>query len=158
LGFYCKREGNVDFRKSVKLAAGTMLLGGVVAGQAQAVQMWHSDTVFANQGMCAANFTFDSQMEPVQQLRVHIQVLSKKNNKLVAEDVIEVDDFGSSSADRYATGYWYNEIACDQNLRVVVTGATAVMNGERVDLLAKDLLEVENFVPYEISITPAGAK
>ncbi|XOT98153.1 IrmA family protein, partial [Alcaligenes pakistanensis] len=21
--------------------------------------MWHSDTVFANQGMCAANFTFD---------------------------------------------------------------------------------------------------
>lgn len=148
----------MDFRKSVKLVAGAMLLGGVMAGQAQAVQMWHSDTVFANQGMCAANFTFDSQMEPVQQLKVHIQVLSKKNNKLVAEDVIEVDDFGSSSADRYATGYWHDEIACDQNLRVVVTGATAVMNGERVDLLANDLLDVQNFVPYEISITPAGTQ
>ncbi|HBQ90029.1 MAG: IrmA family protein [Alcaligenes faecalis] len=96
--------------------------------------MWHSDTVFANQGMGAANATFDSLMEPV-------QAPSKKNNKLVAEDV------GSSSADRYATAYWHNEIACDQNLRVEVTGATAVMNGERVDLLAKDRLDVQNFVP-----------
>ena len=33
---------------------------------------------------------------------------------------------------------------------------TAVMNGERVDLLAKDRLDVQNFVPYEIGITPAG--
>lgn len=102
--------------------------------------MWHSDTVFANQGMGAANATFDSLMEPV-------QAPSKKNNKLVVEDVIEVDDVGSSSADRYATAYWHNEIACDQNLRVEVTGATAVMNGERVDLLAKDRLDVQNFVP-----------
>lgn len=148
----------MGFRTSVTLAAGAMLLGLGMAGPAQAIQMWHSDTVFANQGMCAANFTFDSQMESVRELKVHIQVLSKKNNKLVAEDVIEVDDFGDSSAERYATGYWHNEIACDQDLRVVVTGATAVMGGERVDLLAKKLLDVQNFVPYEISIQAAGAK
>ena len=140
------------FRKYVKLASAALLMGGLMSGQAQAIGMWHSDTVWANQGMCAANFTFDSGLDRVQQLKVHIQVLDKKTNKVVAQDVIEVDEFGGSNADRYATGYWHSDIACDQDLRLLVTQAQAVIDDERVDLLAKRELEIRPFVPYEITI------
>lgn len=147
------------FRKSVTLAGAALLMGTLMSGQAQAIQMWHSDTVWANQGMCAANFTFDSGLDRVQQLKVHIQVLDKKSNKVVAQDVIEVEEFGGSSADRYATGYWHSEIACDDDLRLVVTQANAVVDDERMDLLARQALDIRPFVPYEITIqAPARAQ
>ncbi|MGO3130577.1 MAG: IrmA family protein [Alcaligenes sp.] len=152
LGLYRKRESDVVFRKYVKLASAVVLMSGLISGPAQAIQMWHSDTVWANQGMCAANFTFDSGLDRVQQLKVHIRVLDKKTNNVVAQDVIELDEFGGSNADRYATGYWHSGIACDEDLRLLVTQASAVIEGVHVDLLAKRELEIRPFVPYEITI------
>lgn len=146
------------FRKNVLWAGAALVMSTLVSGQAQAIQMWHSDTVWANQGMCAANFTFDSGLDRVQQLKVHIQVLDKKTNRVVSQDVIEVDDFGGSNADRYATGYWHSELACDDDLRLVVTQARAVVDDERVDLLAKHGLEIRPFVPYEVMIQAAASQ
>ncbi len=145
------------FRKKVTIAGAALLLGTLMAGQAHALDMWHSDTVWANQGMCAANFTFDSGMDRIAQLQIHFQAIDTKTNKVVAEDTIEVEEFGGSNADRYATGYWHSEMACDDGLRLVVDQAQAVVEGERMDLLANKELSIRPFVPYTISMEPARA-
>lgn len=139
-------------RKNGLLAGAALAIGSVMSGQAQAIEMWHSNTVWANQGMCAASFTFDSGLDEVRQLQVHIQALDKKTHRVVAQEVMEVEDFGRSNADRYATGYWYGEMACDDDLRLVVTRAYAVVDGERMDLLSRQALDIRPFVPYEITI------
>lgn len=35
------------------------------AAPTHAIEIWHSNTVWANQGMCSATFTLDSGMESV---------------------------------------------------------------------------------------------
>lgn len=119
---------------------------------AHALDMWHSNTVWANQGMCAANFTFDSGMELVGNLKVSIVAVEKGTNKIKGQGVIELEDFGESSADRYAIGYWESELACDDNLYLVVTEAKADIDGVREDLLEKGLLRAREFAPYQIRI------
>lgn len=137
----------------------TLLGSGVVAIStlgfsmtAYAIDFWHSDTVWANQGMCAANFTFDSGMEPVEQLQVSIVALEKNTNKVKGQGVIDIDEFGTSGADRYAVGYWESELACDDNLYLVVTEASAYIDGVKQDLLEAGLLKAREFKPYQIVI------
>lgn len=141
--------------KGIKTLLGSSLVVATTLGfsmSAHAISFWHSDTVWANQGMCAANFTFDSGMEPVEQLQVSIVALEKGTDKVKGQTVIEVDEFGTSGADRYAVGYWESELACDENLYLVVTAASAYLDGVKQDLLESGQLNAREFLPYQIRI------
>lgn len=116
---------------------------------AQAVELWHSDTVWAGQGMCAATFTFDSGGETVVNLRVALSAIDKAGNN-IDSFILSIPEFGSSSADRYATELWESDVACDDEVKLVVTSATAVVNDERKDLLKSQGIAVRAFKPFTI--------
>ena len=139
-------------KKMTPLLAG-LLTAIAFSSSAQAVDFWHSNTVWAGQGMCAASFTFDSGLESVEQLQVRINVVDKANT-VVNDSILEIDSFGSSNAERYATTFLESEEACDSDLKIVVTHAEAIINNQKQDLLATKQLSVHDFVPFRIEISP----
>lgn len=118
---------------------------------AQAVEFWHSDTVWAGQGMCAAAFTFDSGGETVVNLRVALSAVDKAGNN-IDSFILSIPEFGSLSADRYATELWESDVACDDEVKLVVTSATAVVNDERTDLLKNQGIAARAFKPFTIHV------
>src|SRR5690606_6925765 len=118
---------------------------------AQAVELWHSDTVWAGQGMCAATFTFDSGGETVVNLRVALSAIDKAGN-YVDSFILSIPEFGASSAERYASELWETDVACDDEVKLVVTSATAVVNDERKDLLKSQGIAVRAFKPFVIQM------
>ena len=126
-----------------------------LSGQAHGLDIWHSNTVWAGQGMCAASFTLDSGGvfgDRIQNLRIALAAVDTKTNNPVAQVVLEVDDFGRDNASRYKTVYWENELVCEDNLRLVITEADAIVAGQARDLLADGYLNIREFVPYRIDI------
>lgn len=51
-------------------------------GQAYGLEIWHSNTVWANQGMCAASFTLDSGEVKVQDLHIALAGIDIRNNNV----------------------------------------------------------------------------
>jgi hypothetical protein len=128
----------------------------VVTGQAQALEFWHSGTVWAGQGQCSANFTFDAGAlsDQIRNLKVSADLLEK--GKVVGASIIEVASIGGSEADRYATGFIEGEDVCSDNIVIRVTKATAVVNGKQVNLIKTKDISARNFKPFAITI--AGGK
>lgn len=129
------------------------ILGGLIlSGRVQAIDMWHSNLVFANQGQCAATFTFDSGSQAINKLKVQLNVLDKTGKK-IQSGVLEVANFGESEASRYGDAILAGEDLCDDDLRIVVTKATATLEGKATDLLKTKQLTVRPFKPYTIRLT-----
>ena len=101
--------------------------------------------------MCAASFTFDSGLEHVQKLQIALTAVDR-DGKSRASTVLEVAEFGLSNASRYGEAYWESEAACDEKLALVVTRATAILEGKPVDLLKSHDLQVRNFKPFGITL------
>lgn len=118
---------------------------------AHALDFWHSSTVWAGFGQCSAQFTFDSGLEEFKSLQVSINAVDRAG-KAVASGVLEIKDFGSSSATRYAEDFLEGEEVCAEGLTIVVTKATAMVNGKRVDLLKTKGLSARDFKPFRIRI------
>ena len=129
------------------------LLAGIscLAMKAQAVDFWHSSTVWAGRGQCSANFTFDSELQEIKNLQVTVSAVNKAGKK-VASDVLEVQQFGQSSADRYADAFFEGEEICAEDLVIVVNKATAIVDGKRTDLLKSKAITVRDFKPFKIRI------
>lgn len=123
----------------------------LVGVPARAIDFWHSNTTWAGQGMCAASFTFDSGLEHVQKLQIALTAVDR-DGKSRASTVLEVAEFGLSNASRYGEAYWESEAACDEKLALVVTRATAILEGKPVDLLKSHDLQVRNFKPFGITL------
>src|SRR5690606_41852964 len=70
----------------------------------QAVEFWHSSTIWAGQGQCTAVFSFDSGLHDITDLRVAVKALSP-NGEIVLEGELAIDQFGQSSAERYADAF-----------------------------------------------------
>ncbi|HJH25070.1 MAG TPA: IrmA family protein [Paenalcaligenes hominis] len=94
--------------------------------------------------MSKARFTEEFKIAAIKQVAKH--------GRPVAQIVLEVDDFGRDNASRYETVYWESELACEDNVRLVITEADAIVAGQARDLLADDNLYVQEFVPYRIDI------
>ncbi|MEZ2624188.1 IrmA family protein [Paenalcaligenes hominis] len=141
-----KRKGTQIFSAACVMAA--------MSGQAYGLDIWHSNTVWANRGMCAAYFSLDSCLasDEIQNLRINLAAIDKKTNLVVAQDLITAEDFGRSHAWRYQTAFWESELACDPDLRIVITNAHATIAGVERNLLADGYLQVREFVPYRIDI------
>ncbi|WP_176082228.1 IrmA family protein [Edwardsiella tarda] len=72
----------------------------------------HTDTVYANQGVCAYHFSLDSGgADEFGRLYITLQFNDKKG-KALAESILEVEPFGGSSATRYGGGF--TEVDCRQ--------------------------------------------
>lgn len=139
-------------KKMTPLLAG-LLTAITFSSSAQAVDFWHSNTVWAGQSMCAASFTFDSGLEPVEQLQVRIDVVDKANT-VVDDAVLEINSFGGAGFERYADAFWESELACDSDLSLVVTHAEAIINNQKQDLLATGQFSARDFIPFQIEIRP----
>ncbi|WJJ92966.1 IrmA family protein [Neopusillimonas aromaticivorans] len=125
------------------------------AAQAQTIEFWHSNTAWAGQGMCAATFTFDSGGEPVSNLRVALSVFDKAGSN-IDTIMLNVPEFGGSNAERYATEFWESDTACEDDLTLVVTSASANINEKRQDLLRTQKLVLQQFKPFKIQVGGAA--
>ena len=121
------------------------------AVQAQTIEFWHSNTAWAGQGMCAATFTFDSGGEAVSNLRVALSVFDKAGSN-IDTIMLNVPEFGGSNAERYATEFWESDTACEEDLTLVVTSASANINEKRQDLLRTRKLVLQQFKPFTIQV------
>ncbi len=133
-------------------------LGWVLATPAQAVSLWHADTVWAGQGLCAASFTVDSGGQWVQDLIVDFTALDTQTNAPIKQGQLRAEhDFGRDSATRYAQLLWEDEYACYSHLQLQITRAYAVIEGEVFDLLSASSphsLHIRDFRPYQIELLP----
>lgn len=139
----------------MKYYVSALCLLGAMSGPAYGLDIWHSDTVWVGQGMCVASFTLDGGGpfgDRIKNLRINLVAVDDKTNSVVAQESIAVEDFGDSNATRYGSMFWEDELACDPNLRIVISAAHATVEGQERDLLAEGYLKVREFVPYRISL------
>ncbi|HRL21715.1 MAG TPA: IrmA family protein [Alcaligenes sp.] len=146
-------------KMGLALCLSMTLFGGTAQADLNGIDFWHSDTVWANQGMCAANFTFDAGAlsDPVTQLTVDMQVRNAADAHLGDVELV-LEHIGGSSADRYATAHWVSEQACETDVKLVVTRAHAMVDGRKVDLMANKALGTRTFTPLPISFQAAPKK
>lgn len=134
-----------------KITSGLLLVTSCLAAPAHAVDLWHSNTAWAGQGQCSAVFTFDSGLEDIKKLQVSVSA-TNRSGKRVASGVLEVPQFGQSSATRYAEAYLEGEDLCEDDLTITVTKASAMIDGKRTDLVKSRILVARDFNPYKIKI------
>ena len=128
-----------------------LMLSMIAQDSYAGVDFWNSNLVWAGQGACSAEFTFDSGLEDISKLDLSFN-LQNKAGKTVAKDEISLGSFGQSSATRYAQAFVESDKICDSSLRLVVTRATAVIGGKRVDLLKHKQISARKFVPISIKV------
>ena len=102
-----------------RFASGLLVVMACLTAPAYAIDFWHSSTVWAGQGQCSAVFSFDSGMEEIKNLQVSVNAVNKAGKK-VASGLLEITQFGQSSADRYATAFLEGEEICADDLTIVV--------------------------------------
>ena len=134
-----------------RFTSGLLVVTSCLAAPAYAVDFWHSSTVWAGQGQCSAVFSFDSGMEDIKNLQVTVAAVNKAGKK-VASGVLEIQQFGQSSADRYADAFLEGEEICADDLTIVVNKATAIVDGKRTDLLKSKALSARDFKPFRIRV------
>jgi hypothetical protein len=130
----------------------TTALALVCVHPLHAIDMWHSDTIWAYNGQCEATFTFDSGGfldYPLNNVRINVDLY--KGGKKVGSDRLEVKEMGRSESERYTEAELVSELACE-DLSIVVTKATAISNNKRVDLLKTKQLAYRPFKPFSIKI------
>ena len=134
-----------------RFTSGLLVVTSCLAAPAYAVDFWHSSTVWAGQGQCSAVFSFDSGMEEIKNLQVTVAAINKAGKK-VASGVLEIPQFGQSSADRYADAFLEGEEICADDLTIVVNKAIATVDGKRTDLLKSKILSARDFKPFKIRV------
>lgn len=128
------------------------LLPFVMLKPALAIEIWHSDTVWANQGMCSATFTLDSGTEPVGELDIGIELVNARQ-EVVSVDHLTVAPFGTSEATRYQTTYAEGEHYCDDTLSIRITSLAEVDSGVH-KRLPLSLITPRHFRPFTIVTAP----
>ena len=91
-------------------------------------------------------------MEEIKNLQVTISAVNKAGKK-VASGLLEIPQFGQSSADRYADAFLEGEEICADDLIIVVNKATAVVDGKRTDLLKTKAISARDFKPFKIRVS-----
>ena len=134
-----------------RFTSGLLVVTSCLAAPAYAVDFWHSSTVWAGQGQCSAVFSFDSGMEEIKNLQVTVAAVNKAGKK-VASGVLEIPQFGQSSADRYADAFLEGEEICADDLTIVVNKTTTKVDGKRTDLLKSKALSARDFKPFRIRV------
>ncbi|WP_323893880.1 IrmA family protein [Aeromonas veronii] len=113
----------------------------------------HTDTVYANQGVCAYHFSLDSGgADEFGHLYITLQFNDKKG-KALAESTLEVEPFGGSSATRYGGGF--TEVDCgqvEQANSIAIIQATEVFAHNQVTRLPISTFTPEFHQPLKITV------
>lgn len=141
-----------------KALVNTVLLAGLSALSLPSwavIELWHSDTVWANQGMCAATFTLDGggsdgSGRGIGRLEIVVDVLDKSGKRLDS-DTLEVEPFSDSEATRYQTAHLVGENYCKDNLIINITRVTETVNGKK-RVLPLSELGSRDFKPFTVNI------
>lgn len=132
-----------------QLKAGAILSCLLSMAPASALEIWHSNTVWANQGMCSATFTLDSGMEEVGPLEIGVELVNAQG-VVVATDTLNVDAFGDSEATRYQTTFLEGEAVCEDDLTARFTSLTLVSAPQKKTLPLSEL-QIRDFKPFTLS-------
>ena len=122
---------------------------------ASALEIWHSNTVWANQGMCSATFTLDSGMEETGPLEIGVELVNAKG-VVIASDTLSVEAFGDSEATRYQTTFLEGEAVCEDDLSVRFTSLAQVAGQQKQPLPLSDL-QIRDFKPFRL-VNPQADK
>ncbi|MFB2903382.1 IrmA family protein [Aeromonas jandaei] len=120
------------------LLASTLIFSALTcnAQEQRYLAIQHTDTVYANQGVCAYHFSLDSGgADEFGHLYITLQFNDKKG-KALAESTLEVEPFGGSSATRYGGGF--TEVDCgqvEQAKSIAIIQATEVFAHNQVTRL-----------------------
>jgi|GEM_PF-2370121 len=127
------------------------------AAEPAALRLWHAGTVAANMGQCAVVLSVDGQGQQVSGLRLRLAAVDG-GGSVQARGEARFADFGASHAERYQDASWAAEALCDEGLTLRIEQAHARIDGQRADLLAQRLLQIEDFRPLPIRLGPPAAK
>ncbi|UYM58279.1 MULTISPECIES: IrmA family protein [Leclercia] len=130
------------------IKAGTMMASLLFMAPASALEIWHSNTVWANQGMCSATFMLDSGMSEVGPLEIGVELVNVQG-VVVAIDTLNVDRFGDSEATRYQTTFLESEAVCEDDLTVRFT-ALVTVSGQSKKTLPLSELHIRTFKPFTL--------
>ncbi|MCU6668773.1 IrmA family protein [Enterobacteriaceae bacterium H4N4] len=131
-----------------QLKAVSMLAGLLFVAPVSALEIWHSNTVWANQGICSATFMLDSGMTEVGPLEIGVELVNAQG-VVVAIETLNVDAFGDSEATRYQTTYLEDEAVCEDDLTVRFTSLTQV-SGQKKTALPLSELQIRDFKPFRL--------
>jgi len=135
----------------MKIFLSTIVFVTFFTNQVYAIEMWHADSAFAGQGMCAAKFTFDSGgLDTIQNLRVSVTAYNA--GKKIDSGILKVNEFGNCDACRYAEAFLESEAMCNDNISIIVTKAIAIVNGKNTDLLKSNQFSIRAFKPFQVKI------
>ena len=113
----------------------------------------HTDTIYANQSVCAYHFSLDSGgADEFGRLYITLQFNDKKGKSL-AESTLEVEPFGGSNATRYGSGF--TEVDCaqvEQVKSIAITQATEVLAHNQVSRLPVSTFTPEFHQPLKITV------
>lgn len=121
------------------LLASTLIFSALAcsAQEQRYLTIQHTDTVYANQGVCAYHFSLDSGgADEFGHLYITLQFNDKKG-KALAESTLEVEPFGGSSATRYGGGFTevdYGQV--EQAKSIAIIQATEVFAHNQVTRLS----------------------
>ena len=123
-----------------------------------AIDIWHSNTVWAGQGMCAFTFTLDGQdvqMETpsgVNDLTLEIMLLNEDRKELGSPVTVRLEQpFADSEATRYAQFFIEGDCGAET---FGISKATGIIGGRQQDLLETRQITPVKFEPKGI-ILPA---
>ncbi|QDX98816.1 hypothetical protein EGD00_19830 [Pectobacterium carotovorum subsp. carotovorum] len=136
-----------------KVSAFTALITLATIGNVHAIEIWHTDTVWAGQGACSAQFTLDNGGafgEPVGKLEISVDVLDK-SGKVQQKDTLNVEPFGDSDATRYQTALLEGENYCDSDLTINITKVAEIVGSEK-KILPVSEFTTRKFKPYTVLI------
>lgn len=136
------------------LKAGAMLACLLFMTPASALEIWHSNTVWANQGMCSATFTLDSGMDVIGPLEIGVELVNAQG-MVIATDTLNVVRFGESEATHYQQALLEGEAECDDELTVRFTSLTLVSDQQKKTLPLSEL-KIRDFKPFKMINSQAG--
>lgn len=119
----------------------------------QEIIIKHTDTLFVNQGVFSALFTVDGAQGDYQALKVGVEFLDPQNRKVDTGE-FEIAEVGTNSTNRYGHAFVESDKIGGPALtiRIVSASAEQAQSGLRVDLLARELVQVEAPIVYKMDV------
>lgn len=127
------------------------LLLALIPSYAFCIEIWHSDNIWIGQGYSSYSFTLDGQdlytSGGATDLKITIDMYEK--GEKTGSETIVIEKIGSCNAERYDGAAIETQANPD---KFVISKASAIIDGERVDLLKSGMLTWREFSPVPIEI------
>ncbi len=122
------------------------------------IEFWNSNLQATDPDICSAHFTFDSNGEEINDLKVSVSAVDRAG-KVVLADSLEIEQFGENDLNRYGETELESGDMCQEGLSIIVNAATATIDGKTVDLVATQQIVARDYKPFKIGIgsTPLQA-